>query len=98
MQVEKELAGRGFEKTAAEPPDVLVLYHASVMQKIDTRNLDTEYDSCDGGDCEPTSTTPARCSSTSSTGEPIGSCGEARRQATSKERLTNRSFIPVPRC
>jgi hypothetical protein len=53
MQVEKELASRGLERTATEPPDVLVHYHASVTQKIDIRNLDLEYDSCHEGDCEP---------------------------------------------
>jgi hypothetical protein len=53
MQVEKELAGRGLEKTATEPPDVLVHYHASVTQKIDFPTLDGEYDDCDEGDCEP---------------------------------------------
>ena len=53
MQVETALAGRGLEKTATEPPDVLVHYHASVTQKIDTRNLDGEYDDCEEGDCKP---------------------------------------------
>jgi hypothetical protein len=52
-QVERELASRGFEKTAAEPPDVLVHYHASVTQQVDIRNLDGEYDHCDEGDCKP---------------------------------------------
>ena len=53
MQVEKELAIRGLEKTATEPPDVLVHYHASVTQKIEARNLDAEYDSCGEEDCKP---------------------------------------------
>jgi hypothetical protein len=53
LQVERELASRGFEKTATEAPDVLVHYHASVTQKIDIRNLDAEYDACEEGDCEP---------------------------------------------
>jgi hypothetical protein len=53
MRVERELASRGFEKTATEAPDVLVHYHASVRQKIDIRNLDAEYDACEEGDCEP---------------------------------------------
>ena len=52
MQVEKELAGRGIEKTTLEPPDLLVHYHASVTQKTDIRNLDGEYDDCEG-DCGP---------------------------------------------
>ena len=53
MRVERELASRGFEKTATEPPDVLVHYHVSVTQQIDTRTFDGEYTYCDGGDCEP---------------------------------------------
>ena len=52
-QVEKELVSRGFEKTATEPPDVLVHYHANVTQKVDTRDFDTQHDYCDGGDCAP---------------------------------------------
>ena len=39
-QVEKELARRGFEKTATQP-DMLVHYHASVSQEIDVRELDS---------------------------------------------------------
>jgi hypothetical protein len=53
MQVERELAGRGFEKTTSQPPDFLVHYHASVTQEIDIRNLDREYQYCDEGDCAP---------------------------------------------
>ena len=52
MQVERQLASRGLEKTTTEP-DVLVHYHASVAQKIDTRNLDAEYEYCDEADCKP---------------------------------------------
>ena len=53
LQVERELASRGFEKTATQAPDVLVHYHASVTQKIDSRNLVAEYDACGAGNCAP---------------------------------------------
>jgi hypothetical protein len=39
-QVEKQLALRGFEKAASQPPDLLVHYHASITQEIDVRDLD----------------------------------------------------------
>jgi hypothetical protein len=53
MQVEKALAGKGFEKTTSGTPDLLVHYHASVTQEIDVRNLDREYANCDHADCRP---------------------------------------------
>ena len=40
-QVEKELTRRGFEKTEAERPDLLVHYHANVSQEIDIRDFDS---------------------------------------------------------
>ena len=52
-QVERGLASRGFEKTTSETPDLLVHYHANVMQEIDRRNLDREYAYCDDADCGP---------------------------------------------
>jgi hypothetical protein len=52
-QVDKELARRGFEKTAAEQPDVLVHYHASVSQEIDIRDLDSTSAYCANNDCRP---------------------------------------------
>jgi hypothetical protein len=53
MQVERELARRGFEKTTSQPPDLLVHYHASVTQEVDIRNLDREYGNCDEANCAP---------------------------------------------
>ena len=38
--VEKQLAARGFEKTATESSDLLVHYHASVRQRIDLRDAE----------------------------------------------------------
>jgi hypothetical protein len=53
MQVEKELAARGFEKESSGTPDLLVHYHASVRQEIDVRDLDREYAYCEERDCRP---------------------------------------------
>lgn len=44
LQVEKQLASRGFEKAASGVPDLLVHYHASLTQKIDAGALDHRYD------------------------------------------------------
>jgi hypothetical protein len=52
-QVEKELAQRGFEKAAAEQPDLLVHYHASMSQEIDIRQLDGSMSYCADHDCRP---------------------------------------------
>jgi hypothetical protein len=43
QQVEARLSARGFEKTEAAAPDLLVHYHASFSQKIDVRELDSSY-------------------------------------------------------
>jgi hypothetical protein len=42
-QVDKQLESRGFEKTEASP-DLLVHYHASMIQEIDVRELDGPYE------------------------------------------------------
>jgi hypothetical protein len=52
-QVEKELARRGFEKTADPQPDMLIHYHASVSQQIDIRELDSSKSYCADHDCQP---------------------------------------------
>lgn len=52
-QVEKELARRGFEKTATQQPDMLVHYHASVSQEMDVRELDSSKSYCADRDCRP---------------------------------------------
>lgn len=48
--VDTQLAARGFEKTTSGRPDLLVHYHASVTQRLDSRNLDVQY-GCAEGDC-----------------------------------------------
>lgn len=53
MQVERMLARKGLEKSSSGTPDLLVHYHASVIQEIDTRELDRAYGYCEDGDCEP---------------------------------------------
>jgi hypothetical protein len=50
--VEAGLAGRGFEK-ADDAPDLLVHYHASVTQRIDAREIDREYGTCENDSCRP---------------------------------------------
>ena len=42
-QVESRLSARGFEKTEAATPDLLVHYHASFSQEIDVREMDRSY-------------------------------------------------------
>lgn len=49
--VEKQLAGRGFEKTASGMPDLEVHYHASITQRVDVNGADQKYGSCDN--CQP---------------------------------------------
>ena len=54
MQVEAELARRGFEKsTSSHTPDLLVHYHASVTQQIDVRMLDRDYRASDVAQYQP---------------------------------------------
>jgi hypothetical protein len=52
-QVDKQLAGRGFEKTPSERPDVRLHYHASFTQRIDANDIDEKYGYCDKHDCKP---------------------------------------------
>jgi hypothetical protein len=49
--VENGLNARGFEKTTAGSPDVLIHYHASVTQTFNANGADQPYVTCD--DCEP---------------------------------------------
>jgi hypothetical protein len=51
MEVDKQLGSRGFEKTSADTPDLVVHYHASVAQEIDANGADQRSVSCE--DCEP---------------------------------------------
>ena len=51
--VDKQLAGRGFEKTMSGRPDLRLHYHASFTQRIDTNGLDEARGYCDNHDCQP---------------------------------------------
>ena len=42
-QIDAELTRRGFEKITGRQPDLLLHFHASVTQQIDTRVVDTGY-------------------------------------------------------
>jgi hypothetical protein len=47
--VERQLAGRGFEKASSGAPDLVLHYHASVRQRLDLSGVDQRYGTCD--DC-----------------------------------------------
>lgn len=50
--IEKQLASKGFKSVAAaEPPDLLIHYHASIRQRIDVNRTDQEYGYCAGDGC-----------------------------------------------
>jgi hypothetical protein len=50
--VEKQLAGRGFERAASSGiPDLRIHYHASINRRIDVTTADRGYGSCLGDDC-----------------------------------------------
>jgi hypothetical protein len=51
-KVEQQLGQRGWEKTGASP-DVLIHFHASLSEKIDTSALDRDQTTCRAGDCRP---------------------------------------------
>jgi uncharacterized protein DUF4136 len=52
--VEKQLAARGFEKTASGVPDLLIHYRASVRQRVDVNGVDPESAYCKNEDaCRP---------------------------------------------
>jgi len=50
-QVDRRLGDRGFEKTTAAGPDLLVHYHASVAQEINANGVDQPNIACE--DCDP---------------------------------------------
>jgi hypothetical protein len=50
QQVDRQLAARGFEKTASAP-DLVVHYHASFTQKLEVREEDQQYAPCLPEDC-----------------------------------------------
>jgi len=49
--VERELMNRGIERVEAGMADVVVHYHASVTQRVDTAGADEKYGLCE--DCRP---------------------------------------------
>jgi hypothetical protein len=49
--IERELIRRGLERVDTGAGDVVVHYHASVTQRIDTGGLDARYEECE--DCRP---------------------------------------------
>jgi hypothetical protein len=51
--VEKQLAARGFEKTASGTPDLLVHYHESINQRMDVNGIDRSNGYCQSDDCRP---------------------------------------------
>ena len=50
--VEKQLAGRGYERVLTGDPDLLVHYHASVTQKVDVYEADHRQGYC-YANCQP---------------------------------------------
>jgi hypothetical protein len=50
-EVDRQLAGRGFEQIASGTPDLLLHYHASVTQQVEPNAIDRKYGYCDT--CEP---------------------------------------------
>lgn len=50
--VEKRLQAKGYERVLSGAPDLLVHYHASVNQKVDVYEVDTQYGYC-YGNCQP---------------------------------------------
>jgi hypothetical protein len=53
VDVEKQLARRGFEKITSGRPDVVVQYRASVLQRIHANIIDPAKGYCDGNNCKP---------------------------------------------
>ena len=51
--VDRQLRGRGFEKTGSDAADLVVHVHARVDQQLDTHALDQEYGRCDAEECRP---------------------------------------------
>jgi hypothetical protein len=49
--IEKQMAAKGFEKSASPAHDLLIHYHASFSQRVDVNGIDQEYGYCRTGDC-----------------------------------------------
>ena len=51
--VEKQMAARGYERSASgTTPDLLIHYHASINQRIDVYGVDREHGYCYDDDCK----------------------------------------------
>ena len=51
-EIEKQLAGKGFERaSAAGSADLLIHYHASITRRIDVNRTDSEYGYCADENC-----------------------------------------------
>jgi hypothetical protein len=50
--VDRQLAATGYEKTTATP-DLLVHFHASMTQEINTSEIDQKYGYCASSECRP---------------------------------------------
>lgn len=51
--VERELRSRRFDRSVADTPDLLVHFHASLVQRIDPTGLDRERGYCSAENCRP---------------------------------------------
>ena len=50
--VEKQLLAKGYEQAVTGQPDLLIHYHASVNQRLDVYQVDSQYGYC-YGNCNP---------------------------------------------
>jgi len=50
--VEKAMAGRGFEWSTADAPDLLLHYHANITERIDVDRLDVQRGYCGESGCD----------------------------------------------
>ena len=52
--IEKAMTAHGFARAAvSERPDVLIHYHANVMERLDVDQIDRGYGYCATADCQP---------------------------------------------
>jgi hypothetical protein len=49
--VERRLSGKGLTLASAEKPDLLIHYHANVVQRFDVNRVDRQNGYCYGADC-----------------------------------------------
>jgi hypothetical protein len=50
--VEKQLAARGFDRSASDSPDLLIHYHASINRRINVFGVDREHGYCFDEECQ----------------------------------------------